>query len=744
MRDKLQFGVYQLDRHALELRKHGVLVRLQEQPLRVLRTLVERPGEIVTRETLRERIWGNDTFVDFEQSLNKAVNRLRDALDDDAGEPTFIETIPRRGYRFIAPVSEIPDNELPPIQTSPSVADASPSRPARFGFRRTAVLITVAALAIIGAAATFLLRKPRSPAPTEATVVTTEALCCSRLSRDGKLLAYASDSGSSRLRIWVKQTAGGDAIPVTDGSEDAIGEDFSPDGTHLVFASESGIRLAPTLSGESKVLARKGGYPLFSPNGQDVLYWHAPAAFMVSVDSQETISLPINEQFLVHQGPLWSPDGDLILFYGVTKREPLKPDQYWIAPLRSKEAKPLELGADHRLAVGELTIQAWIRDKKGAEWIFCSTQEREVWKLYRVRIGPDKQLQGEPELVTQGTDTLSYSVSISEDGKLAYPTAAGLDSIYEMTNDESGGAFGPATQLALPEGGDYHSPSISRDGKWMVYNASMMGKTNTFRLRNLETGTDRLLDDTGRQPGWGGEAILSPDGTKVVFERDCKNYKWADLGNPLSCAFIEPTAGGAVEQVCAFCTPRGFASDGSSLLVQNYHQDGTEPHQIDIVNLKTKTQTKFLSAPDVSIYHAFFSWDDHWVVFKTESSPTSRVWPLWIAPVRDGIAASRAGWVPLTDGRYADDKPQFSADGNTVYFTSQRDGYRCIWAQHLDPRTKHPVGAPVACAHFHTSTERMGGPWSSADEDADLTVARNRVAINLPQVRGRIWMTQIR
>ena len=161
------------------------------------------------------------------------------------------------------------------------------------------------------------------------------------------------------------------------------------------------------------------------------------------------------------------------------------------------------------------------------------------------------------------------------------------------------------------------------------------------------------------------------------------------------------------------------------------------------MNLSSKTATKFLDAPD-SVYHAFFSWDDRWVVFKTASSLLSRVWPIWIAPVRNGVAGDRTEWIPITDGRNQDDKPQFSPDGNTVYFTSMRDGFRCIWAQHLDPRTKHPVGAPVACVHFHTATERMRGVWSSVDDDADLTVARNRMVINIPERQGRIWMTEIR
>jgi DNA-binding winged helix-turn-helix (wHTH) protein len=118
MPGKIRFGVYELDRDAMELRKHGVVLRLQEQPFRVLAMLAERPGEIITREQLQEQIWGN-TFVDFDQSLNKAVNRVREALNDNAGTPQYVETVPRRGYRFIAPVSGLNATEPPRPPCSP-------------------------------------------------------------------------------------------------------------------------------------------------------------------------------------------------------------------------------------------------------------------------------------------------------------------------------------------------------------------------------------------------------------------------------------------------------------------------------------------------------------------------------------------------------------------------------------------------------------------------------------------------
>src|SRR5512147_1505894 len=100
----LRFGSFELDLRARELRNGSTRLRLQEQPFEILRLMLERPGDVVTRDELRQRLWPNGTFVDFEHSLNAAIKRLRAALGDDADRPRFVETLPRRGYRFIAPL----------------------------------------------------------------------------------------------------------------------------------------------------------------------------------------------------------------------------------------------------------------------------------------------------------------------------------------------------------------------------------------------------------------------------------------------------------------------------------------------------------------------------------------------------------------------------------------------------------------------------------------------------------------
>ncbi len=126
-----RFAAYEADPESGELRKSGVRLRVQEQPFQVLLVLLERPREIVTREDLRQKLWPADTFVDFDHSLNTVINKLREALSDSASNPRFIETLARRGYRFLAPV-EFVEKDTPPTDAPKPVPApvTSPERPA--------------------------------------------------------------------------------------------------------------------------------------------------------------------------------------------------------------------------------------------------------------------------------------------------------------------------------------------------------------------------------------------------------------------------------------------------------------------------------------------------------------------------------------------------------------------------------------------------------------------------------------
>src|SRR6266851_355878 len=164
----VRFGPYEADFAAAELRKHGKRIKLQERPLDILQILLKRPGEVVTREEFRERLWPSDTFVDFDHSLNSSVNKLRQALNDDAENPRFIATVGRRGYKFIAslqtpepqqPVQSAPQPSIPAVieatlfvaetLPSPAVPVAKPESPGSRWGRRTFGLLSATAVVLL-------------------------------------------------------------------------------------------------------------------------------------------------------------------------------------------------------------------------------------------------------------------------------------------------------------------------------------------------------------------------------------------------------------------------------------------------------------------------------------------------------------------------------------------------------------------------------------------------------------------
>ncbi len=167
--DRLRFGVFEVELRAGELRKRGVRIRLQEQPFQVLAMLIQRPGEIVTREELRTRLWSADTFVDFDHGVNKAINRIRDAIGDSATSPRFIETVARRGYRFIGDVTAVEQTGVsprePPVDTPPGFTAEHTGPPPEPGPAHSRRIWSVAGVAVAIVFAVVLFVRLRSGPP---------------------------------------------------------------------------------------------------------------------------------------------------------------------------------------------------------------------------------------------------------------------------------------------------------------------------------------------------------------------------------------------------------------------------------------------------------------------------------------------------------------------------------------------------------------------------------------------------
>src|SRR5262249_50640721 len=249
----LRFSIFEVNLQTGELRRKGQKVKLQDQPFQVLAALLERPGEVVTREELRRRLWPADTFVDFDHSLNAAIKRLRDALGESAEKPIFIETMARRGYRFIGNV-EVPAT---PVSSRPT--------PSQWLFTRRAVVLAAIAACALALCFVYYSRSSSSKArrPAEAPVVIPVVTNVGEkytpsLSPDAQHLAFAwNGSSGPAFSIYVKLVGTEDLLRLTK-RESSI--DFnpvwSPDGRYIAFCrileGETGIYIVPALGGAER------------------------------------------------------------------------------------------------------------------------------------------------------------------------------------------------------------------------------------------------------------------------------------------------------------------------------------------------------------------------------------------------------------------------------------------------------------------------------------------------------------
>jgi len=270
-----RFGIYEFDTRGAELRKNGSRIRLQEQSRQVLAVLLEHPGEIVTREDLRSLLWTRDTFVDFETGLNTIVKRLRQTLGDTADNPTFIETIPRKGYRFITPVETLhPPFVYKSNTASPSVGDA---RQRRRTLRLLAITGGIFGILLSG----VLLLNFRSSSQTFPRIAASHRLTDSgyyksSLVTDGKTLYYweKRPTGFATMQLSVN---GGEASELT-GFPKGYFRGISPDGSELliwVTDPKTGVGEAwiqPLPGGTARLVVDNARWPVWTPDGSGIIF----------------------------------------------------------------------------------------------------------------------------------------------------------------------------------------------------------------------------------------------------------------------------------------------------------------------------------------------------------------------------------------------------------------------------------------------------------------------------------------
>ncbi|MCC6391462.1 MAG: winged helix-turn-helix domain-containing protein [Bryobacterales bacterium] len=315
-RRHFRFGVFELDTATGELRKHGVRVRLQDQPLKFLLCLLGTPGEVFTREELIYRIWPEGTFVDYDRGLNSAATRLRQVLGDTADAPRYIETLGRKGYRFIAPVEHIPNPErspMAPAAEGPALPQSpAPDQQAQGNTRMPWRLWSHLAVLGVGLAAGagvgwWRVRQPilkplvRLSVDLDAAMTPAGNGARLALAPDGSRLAVTVRSEDGRIRLATRRLDQGH-FTLLPGTEGASAPFFSPDGQWIAFFADNKLRKIGVQGGTPVSLADaatfmrgpRGRFPDGSwGDGGDIIAMLNPSAGLMRVPATGGTPAPL-------------------------------------------------------------------------------------------------------------------------------------------------------------------------------------------------------------------------------------------------------------------------------------------------------------------------------------------------------------------------------------------------------------------------------------------------------------------
>jgi len=693
-----RFGPFEVDLPAGELRKGGLKLKLTGQPFQVMAILMERPGEVVTREELQKRLWP-DTFVDVDHNLNTAINKIREVLGDSAESPRFIETLPRRGYRFIAPV----DVGAGLVPAQPGDPQRVPLRPQTEGGdaahetllqRHWVVGLSGAAIIVIAVLAYWVTRPLIPPRVSGYTRITNDGRA-KRFRVDGLpvivtdgLRLYFAEGANSGMRSTLNQASasGGETSPVPTPFEQNIelGD---------IISNRSDLLLQTFVAGETEmplwILPALGGVPrrlgdvlgrdaAWSPDGQRIAYAKGHELYVCKADGTEARRLVAASRQV--RWPRWSPRGRFLRF---TVGDPVG--------RTSIEEVSAVGGRSHALLPSWKGIPCcgnWTPD--GEYYIFQSgfNQKTDIWAL-RERTGLFGKGNGEPVQLTAGPMDFRSPVS-SIDGKRLFVIGEQLRG--ELVRFESkSGQFVPYLGGISAQDVD-----VSKDGEWVTYVSYPEG----VLWRSRVDGSQRLqltsLPMQAFLPRW------SPDGKRIAFSA-------AVPGEPSGIQVIAADGGGPAKLTEGnhYETDPNWSPDQDSLVFGNAPWlEGGAPSSAAIHMLDLKTHQVSTLSGSEGLYSPHWSPDGRYVLAMSLDSPKLMLFDF-----------STHKWAELVSSPAA--YPNWSHDGSYIYFVNPYIAEPAVYRIRVSDRKLELVTS--------LSRQRLGwsiaGKWTGlAGDDSPLVL----------------------
>jgi DNA-binding winged helix-turn-helix (wHTH) protein/Tol biopolymer transport system component len=616
----IRFGAFEVDLRTGELRKAGVKLKFGGQPFQVLAILLERPGDVVTRDELQKRLWP-DTFVDVDRNLNTSINKIRDVLGDSAENPRFIETLPRRGYRFIAPVERDTPTVEQPVETPPTIKLRIWKNPAYYGLAIIFGVMVAAALLILWKS---VARTPSVPRVVRFIKLTNDGQAkMGPLATDGSRIYFNELLPSGRDLITQVSVKGGEVVPLSVPLEQPEVLDVSKDGTELLVAKQesylNSLWIQPVAGGSPRrigtFLARDAK---FERDATSVFYIYKHDVYSADRNNASPRKLFTADGYPF--GLSLSPDAKILRFTQVN---------YEFETSTITEARTDGTGL-RRLFQGQ--YGEWTPD--GRYFVF----QRMVGGSFDLRASPEERSQDGPTREDKSIPFTPGSLELtnplpSEDGKKIF-AVGGTRQAEIVRYDTRSREFVPYLNGISAEG-----LAFSPDRQWVAYTSY----PEYSLWRSKTDGTERL--QLTFPPMVAGGPRWSPDGKQIAFHAVVP-------GAPYN-MYIISSAGGTPERILPANQSQvdpGWSPDGNSLIFGSL----LIPDQpISIIDLRSRRAS--LLPGSKGLFSPHWSPDGKYISGTTSDGETLMLFDV-----------STQKWAHITDTVVG--YPIWSHDGKYLYF----------------------------------------------------------------------------